>query len=323
MADKIVQCGYMSGDTYTAAALLKLDPGITILLIKDTKASGAYADKSGVIRKIYEESGVLAQVVQIDLSATTIGVKDLWDAVQENYRTGKRVPSPRSSGTLLDNKLRDLCHLYQPTGQWPRSITAVTGLLASKWQADPALTQKKIAEAWSIGKLPTDLKFAMYKFMADKFAKTEFDIRNNVLVLWSRQSGKKGGAHLELDSSFEGIRQLAWYFAEEDPRATVLLAGDEKNGKLADLATRYAQVVDVSEMWKDPVWATRFGKATFLGNSPSLSTSLRYKGIHLGMRSGMLEAMALLGMQTFFLEPFSLARFRQADGCLSEQWDHL
>ena len=47
----------MSGDTYTAAALLKLDPLIRILLIKDTRGIGAHADKSGLIRKIYEETG--------------------------------------------------------------------------------------------------------------------------------------------------------------------------------------------------------------------------------------------------------------------------
>jgi hypothetical protein len=42
--EKIIQCGYMSGDTHTASALLKLDPLIRILLIKDTKGVGAHAD---------------------------------------------------------------------------------------------------------------------------------------------------------------------------------------------------------------------------------------------------------------------------------------
>jgi hypothetical protein len=143
----------LSGDTYTAAALLKLAPEINIILIKDTKGSGAYADKSG--------------------------------------------------------------------------------LILNKWQQQPDVTQQKIAEAWKVGKLPTELKLALYNYMATKFAKIGFDIRNNVLVLWNRQSGKRGGAHLEPDSSYEGIRQLALYFADEDPRPTVLLAGDERNRKLA------------------------------------------------------------------------------------------
>jgi hypothetical protein len=311
MADKILQCGYMSGDTYTAAALLKLDPGVRILLVKDTKARGAYADKSGFILKIYQETGVIGQVNQIDISSTAIGIGEIWEAVKDKYSKSEAVPPvsppPKVPVTPLENKLRELCHSYEPRGQWPRSITSVTGLLASRWQREPARTEKTIAVAWKAG-LPTDLKIILYEYMYGKFKKINLDIRKNILVLWSRQSGKKGGAHLELDSSYEGIRQLAWYFAEENPRATVLLAGDEKNGKLADLATKCAQVVDVSEMWEDTVWKTHFGQAKFLAQFAFFKyLSSDYKIIHLGMRSGVLEAMALLGMETFYLEPISLA----------------
>ena len=74
--EKIIQCGYMSGDTYTAAALLKLDPLIRILLIKDTRGLGAHADKSGSIRKIYQETGVLSQVDAMLVSGVPVELND-------------------------------------------------------------------------------------------------------------------------------------------------------------------------------------------------------------------------------------------------------
>ena len=316
MADKIVQCGYMSGDTYSAAALLKLFPGTRIILIQDTKGSGAYADKSGTILKIYQETGVHAQVEVLNVShRSQLRNTTIWDAVKDKYQTGAKVP-PKAlrlgdqddEDTLLKKALHALCWRYEPKGKWPRSITAVTGLLANKWREQPGLTERTIAAAWKVGKLPAELKFALYEYMAGKFAKTGFEnIRKNILVLWSRQSGKKGGAHLELDSSYEGIRQLAHYFAVESPRATVLLAGDERNGKLAYLGTQDAHVIDVSEMWKGPVWTRLFGEATFLGQFAFFKYLANdYNVIHLGMRSGVLEAMALLGMETFYLEPVSL-----------------
>ena len=40
MPVKILQCGYMSGDTYAAAALLAADTTARIILVKDTRATG-------------------------------------------------------------------------------------------------------------------------------------------------------------------------------------------------------------------------------------------------------------------------------------------
>src|SRR5262249_10911249 len=132
--------------------------------------------------------------------------------------------------------------------------------------------------------------------------------RPNVLVLWSRQSGKRGGAHVELDSGYEGIRQLARYFAIEKGSATVLLVGDESKagGKLAQLAQESDQIIDVSNMSADGAWkkeplksAPYMGQFAFFKSVAEPKTNI----IHLGMRSGILEAMALQGMETFYMEP--------------------
>jgi hypothetical protein len=295
MADKIVQCGYMSGDTYSAAALLAADPGMRIILVKDTKGAGQYADKSELI-------GKSDRVHVLDVSGLAITAVALWKSVSDAYKSSHPLPDAKSSDSLVVLHRR-LCNDYAPARRWPRSVTAVTGLLANRWEADPRGTMAAVAKAWKIGTLPTAQKFALYEFMGSKFAKTGFDIRKNIVVLWSRQSGKRGGAHLELDSSYQGIRQLAHHFADVSKRATVLLAGDERNLKMKNFAATRGQVIDVTQMWDAPIWKEQFGDAKFLAQFAFFKyLADDYKVIHVGMRSGLLEAMALLNMRTFYLE---------------------
>jgi len=297
MTEKIIQCGYMSGDTYAAAALLAADLSAQIVLVKDTNATGQYADKSDLIHRIYRESGVSARVKVFDISKGKIRVNELWKGIKDAYKTRRLAPS-------RDGSLPSELYYCTPAG-WPRSITAVTGLLAKKWQTDPDTTSKAIATAWKVGRLPTEQKFALYGYMSSKFRKINFDITPNIIVLWSRQSGKNGGAHPELDSSYKGIRQLARAFIDCGKSVTVLLAGDDKKDKLGYFANEPDMdgVISVSEMWEQPVWKEQFGEARFLAQFAFFKYLAEdYNVIHVGMRSGMLESMALLGMRAFYLE---------------------
>jgi hypothetical protein len=288
----------MSGDTYAAAALLAADTTARIILVKDTRATGQYADKTGLIQKIYGESGVMGRVHLLDITSGALRVNDLWQNYKDAYANHMMAPmrGPTISSKLYYNQI--------PNG-WPRSITAVTGLLAKQWKDDPDGTSAAIATAWKVGKLPTEQKFALYGYMGRKFQKNNFDIKPNIVVLWSRQSGKRGGAHPELDSSYEGIRQLTRAFLKCGKPVTVLLAGDERSDKLNNFANLPGMdnVISVSDMWEDPVWREHFGDAKFLAQFAFYKyLAEEYNVIHIGMRSGMLESMALLGMKTFYLE---------------------
>lgn len=302
MACKIVQCGYMSGDTFAAAALLAADPDVKIILVKDTKATGQYADKTKHILKIYTESGVVDRVKMLDISGSKVTIEGLWKNVSKAYKEGYALPDIRSADALVKYQVQ-LCDSFAPKRAWPRSITAVTGLLANIWESNPEATRAAVAQAWKVGKLPPEQQKALFGYMDEVFAKTNVNMRKNIVVLWSRKSGKRGGAHLELDSSYKGIRQLAWKFAEVDKRSTVLLAGDESNFKMEEYARREVQIVNVTNMWDAQVWKEVFGNATFLAQFAFYKyLAIDYNVVHVGMRSGMLEAMALLGMQTFYLE---------------------
>lgn len=303
LAEKIFQGGYMSGDTYAASAYMALNGTARIILTKDTKEPQDKTDS--VVLKFYQECGLAGRVDVIDISGTEIKVKDLWEAVKGKFKTKAAAPARvRFSGapTTQAQVLSRMYYEIGPANAWPREITAVTGLVATEFEAKPDASGKQVADLWKIGKFDTAMKFALWEYAGKKFAKTGFDIRENIVVIWSRQSGKKGGAHIELDSSYQGIYQIAAYFAPS--KATVVLAGDERTGKLAEIASMFAQVVDVAEMWKDPFWKENFAGVAVLAQLAFFKFLAEdYKVIHVGMRSGMLETMALLGMPVFYMEP--------------------
>ncbi len=303
MAEKIFQGGYMSGDTYAASAYLSVDPGARIVLVKDTKEPQDKTD--AVTMKFYRECGLEGRVVPIDISGTPVKVKDLWREIDGKFKANAAAPAKitfaGNPGTL-PQLLSYLYYTVAPGNSWPRAITAVTGLLANAFESKPDASAKAVADLWKIGKFSTDMKFALWEYAGTKFAKTGFNIRENIVAIWSRQSGKKGGAHIELDSSYQGIRQLVDYFAPA--KATVVLAGDERNGKLAEIASGYGQVVNVAEMWKDDFWKTNFAGVSVLAQMAFFKFLAEgFEVIHVGMRSGMLETMALLGMKVFYMEP--------------------
>jgi hypothetical protein len=298
---KIFQGGYMSGDTYTASALLAFEPAARILLIKDTKEPQDNTDDR--VLPFYTECGLKSRVTVLDLSGSEVGAKALYKALSDSKRNAppkklafKGVPK------TIDEAMSELYYNVDPKNEWPRLIVSVTGLVANKFAKDAGAAAKVVAEIWKVGKLKTDTKFALWEYAGTKFRKTGWDIRDNIVVLWSRQSGKGGGAHVELDSSFTAIRQLAAYFAPA--KATVMLAGDEKTGKLEEIAGTSPQILNVAGMWKDQFWKDHFAGITVLAQLALFKFLAEdYNVVHVGMRSGMLECMALLGMPVCYLEP--------------------
>ncbi|WP_250517069.1 hypothetical protein [Caballeronia sp. INDeC2] len=295
MHTKILQCGYMSGDTYAASALLAADPGVRIILLIDKSATGQYADRSTQIKRIYEDTGVMGQVIEIDISGRA-RIEAVWQGVK-----AKKYGSTARTNVLHDERTNTVLQELEdvlPRDRLPESISYVTGALANCWCDE---TSSAIARAWGATKLPDEQQKLVRAFMSRTFNLAAPPA--NIVALWSRQSGKRGGAHPELDSSFTGIRQLAEEFTQRAPRATVLLCGDERNDKMKTIASEMPQVFSMADLWKDPDWVKGFGDQTFLAQL-AFFQFLRESSnvIHIGMRSGMLEPMALLGMQVFYLE---------------------
>ncbi|MET9469874.1 hypothetical protein ABZY44_34795 [Streptomyces sp. NPDC006544] len=159
--------------------------------------------------------------------------------------------------------------------------------------------------------------------------------RGEVIVLWSRFSGKSGGAHLEHDTSFTGVRQIIRQVGEAaaaspgNRKPFVLIVGDRNadpaHGRKYDemarsLSTDHVSVHDLTAFWRPGSeeigtalrgWGghTRTGQFKLYEYLDREAGSAR----HLGFRSGNLEAMAMLGYQVKYMEePNSVGSVRMA-----------
>ncbi|WP_342375192.1 hypothetical protein NVS55_28350 [Myxococcus stipitatus] len=139
--------------------------------------------------------------------------------------------------------------------------------------------------------------------------------RSKVLVIWSRFTGKKGEIHIEHDTSFEGTRQLidralnAWGFD------FVFIAGDKpivhrdvgsvegRKHKFDEMCAVIGKgrAFNLTCFWEDEtsrMWCggrmDQFKLYEFLHRVADTR--------HLGMRSGNLEAMALMGYWVRYME---------------------
>ncbi len=307
----------MPGDTFGISAALALTPELNLILLVDRNLAD---NKDGQIRGFYAECGLTGRVTEIDITNFKAPLKRIW---REFHQAQEAHTAPAlvawepgyNEGTAVVKKndkekvAMVLAHIYLDVcaNAWPEPVEEVTGMVGGKFKGDSEAAFLKVAETWKMISIKAQMSEEVDAYFK---AKKLNDLKKRVVVLWSRQSGKRGGAHIELDSSFAGIKQLAALFCGN---CSVILAGDEKfksphdksDGKLAAIAKSLPNVVDLSNMWDDPLWAK------FKENGVNrLAQLLVYRHlaeshavVHVGMRSGNLEGMALLGMKTFFLEP--------------------
>jgi len=130
------------------------------------------------------------------------------------------------------------------------------------------------------------------------------------VVVWVRFSGKRGGPHPQHDSSYQGMTQLIQIV--KSTGMGVILAGDRapssaKANKLVKSINRVTW--DLREIWKDPLWRDLLG--AYLDKEHPRIVQLQFFDclnrklggiIHLGMRSGNLEAFALMGHRVYYME---------------------
>lgn len=121
--------------------------------------------------------------------------------------------------------------------------------------------------------------------------------QKDIIVLWIRKSGERGGAHPENDTSFKALRN----YINTNPNFVYILAGDKKEDKTSLLA-QMNNVYDLTEFWKGDstikTWGgnTRTGQLRIFDYLQKKSKSLK----HVGSMSGGLEALALIGHDVEF-----------------------
>ncbi|MFY0566567.1 hypothetical protein ACN28E_22400 [Archangium lansingense] len=292
----IMQGGYMSGDMFGVAASMLLDPAVCVLILKGTDQDylDVMDDQSDRLMAFYKEILGDAQCA----ARVTVGL----------------VPNPQT-------------YLKGITGEFGRlnqsGATGIRGLFK-------ALKSSDTVELLRIG-MATDIvsKVFTWERIVDHF--TRDDIQGNIkiflendparkklldpyrprVLLWVRINKRKpkATAHLELDTSVQGVRQIVQRIVEANakrrevglPEWTIALTGDRldlsqpKNKLLKD------HCVDLMEFWKAPGWNEAWGRrgqltlfAFLYGRNAQM--------VNLGMRSGGLEGPALIGIPTVYME---------------------
>lgn len=202
----------------------------------------------------------------------------VWNILQNTYLT------PNSSN---DSKIPKI------------SFTDGTKLVATHWNRS---IRSQVRKTWGVD-IPhssnkAEMKYdsALSRWLSDKVgAKPEYINGKDIVVLWIRKSGERGGAHFENDTSFKALEGRVKDYLEKG--YTVFLAGDEKAGKAAAISRRLS-VFNVTQFWTlDSSSVASWGGDTRTGQFRLYDYLNRHaKSLtHIGARSGNLEAMALLG----------------------------
>ncbi|RQO37791.1 hypothetical protein DBR39_12945 [Chryseobacterium sp. KBW03] len=278
----LIQPGYATGDMFGIAAALIGDEELHVVISKGDGTVTDHTDKADSIKRFYRDSGIGEDRIHV------VEVKQL-----RGDKAGKK-------------KLEDEARKYQRKG-YIKGVNYGTDYIARKYS--PAL-RIKLKERWKVN-INTYEDDAIKRWLEQKGIPT---IGTNLLILWSRFSGKGGDIHIEHDTSYTGIRQIIYRVAEMYD--AIIITGDkgyvkERGSKFDDIVNEVkshihpSKVFNITEFWDEKTesllaWGgnTRFGQFKLYEYFERHFTHVK----HLGFRSGNLEVMAMLGYTVRYME---------------------
>lgn len=138
------------------------------------------------------------------------------------------------------------------------------------------------------------------------------------VIVWIRFSGKAGGAHAELDDSWTGLGQVVHELLKNNEINIVVVGKPRGNKDIREKIRKHspgdadnARLSVWGEYWKMESRELVDGADDVMGTNRAaeygiflrmMDKSWGCKLVHLGMRSGAMDAAALLGMKTLFIE---------------------
>lgn len=278
----IYQAGYMSGDMFAIGAALRLRDDTAALIIYD-------AATAGQARRLFDfylkqRNGVFVARVKVDDARLRY----------QQFAAEPWVDQPTDPGAslLFDLKNSD----PRPFSLWGPG--GATKLVAEQLGSGQARQPSSLRQHWT----PLD-DYRRRKLDAYLTSKNVVAGQRYVVV-WTRFSGKGvdrtntvAGAHPELDVSYAMIRQIVAASDQFDRR--VIIVGPARARKLDTLANA-------------AFWGEYY---RFLPKLPGGDRAAEYgvfvrmeedawncNVVHVGMRSGAMDAAALLNMRTIFVE---------------------
>jgi hypothetical protein len=186
-------------------------------------------------------------------------------------------------------------------------------IVADAYRRDPAATRRRIRNYW-LGKIEPRVDQMLAEYVAQAAGKNDFVIPQQgtpLVLLWIRYSGKKLGrnpAHPELDSSVTALWELANRLKVlKIPYAFVgdqLFSRNRGPEKHADFAqSPFSEGLDLTEFWKSPPFRHDDDGQSRINQLHLIDFLARkFRVVSVGMRSGVLEGPAYLGVPTVYIE---------------------
>lgn len=279
MPEIIVQAGYMSGDMFGVAAALKLQHDLHVLVVYDAKDEGA-AKKMLELYKVSVGGG--ARVASKKVTDSRDFYKSMHEQSHASAATNRSAVLSCFRGLLRDTPIK--------------AMGRSTKIVKTKFSGGENAARRRIVEQWEIDEFD---ELGLQRFMNRKGMRSDL----KYVFLWIRLSGKQGGAHTELDSSRAGWQQII--DALPDGIAPVII-GDRFNKALT---YKGGPVIDMTLFWNDIPFCL-YKHPKFVGAEQRRAqfalfdylVRAKYKVCHLGMRSGVLESVALMGGKVMYME---------------------
>lgn len=310
----IMQPGYATGDMFSIAATLMTDRRAHVVIARGPRAGlpgHDPTDKADSIAAFYRESGIEPQrIVLIDVPSVRDGAGKAMKTAAIGIE--RLLGNTKSNSKMMPSTARQ----WDESDVW--SVTGATKFISGHFDKKG---RKSIRRGWNLTESSDDY---IRQWLASKGVP---DSGRRVAVLWSRFSGKKGDIHLEHDTSYEGMRQIA--SAAAAYYDAVLIVGDPsaepgKAGKYDAIVNRInteqrsVRLFNLTGFWLDQSdmllrqWDghTRTGQFRLYDYLHRHFSDAR----HLGFRSGNLEAMAMMGFTVRYMEePGSIGGDRMAE----------
>ncbi|MFD8723555.1 hypothetical protein ACFV2H_37720 [Streptomyces sp. NPDC059629] len=291
----LVQGGFARGDQFGIATALIADPNLHVLLVSGIEGKPDFSDAIAVF---YKESGVPSSRVH-------------------RIAAGRGQSADEAGREKAIRILDDVSPRLTPQQKQERVLKVRDG---TRWVAHNFNigVRRAVRKAWRLDDagFPPDVQQAVGAWLARQGVSPSR--QKDTIVLWSRFSGKRGGAHAEHDTSYEAVRQILSQLTAESrkrgEKPLVVIAGDahadprhaDKYQKIVKNAREQGlDVRDLTNFWKGDktglrTWGgdNRIGQFKLYEYLHRNSRSTR----HLGFRSGNAEALALIGHNVTYLE---------------------
>ncbi|MGJ7503250.1 hypothetical protein ACSFBF_23040 [Variovorax sp. ZT5P49] len=283
----LVQGAHMSGDRNSIATALKLKAKLGVLIIYSPSLRVQGLELENFYKSIVDASRVASiQIIHSSDPSLAAGEKCMKDVYRlVSSRDFKNLPGFMK--TMIPFPIR-MC-----------SATFGTGVIADAFQKDAGSTRNSTRDLWRLDKVPKktgpgviDKRPDVRKFLTDR----GFLQKRAYVFLFA----KEGPRRAEKAHHFTSI--LTWRMLHEEigrSSSVIPVAAGDYIG-LRTLPT-------LAEFWKDADWTQLWTDVTVDPRSAQLGLwcllAEEYTGVSIiGMRSGMIEVPALLGIRTLYLE---------------------